>query len=177
MISKNKDNTVELGTLNSTQAKTVANSCVNLDTVQEWSPWTGSNKCPKCGSHDIEVNNTVVLTSNPPQSQLRCKECGYYFSSGWSATDNTSDATDKYWQYDQSILNIPKVGDWPLGPQVGDWPPCTQPWEQEPPSYPDTYIPRKDSPVGWVCPKCGRCYAPHVRECSHCNVSEIKITY
>lgn len=27
---------------------------------------------------------------------------------------------------------------------------------------------------GWICPKCGRVYAPYVFECTHCN-KEIKI--
>lgn len=22
---------------------------------------------------------------------------------------------------------------------------------------------------GWVCPRCGRCYAPYIAECSYCN--------
>jgi hypothetical protein len=93
-------------------------------------------------------------------------------------SNDTSDATDKRWQHDQSILNIPKVGDWPPGPQVGDAPPYTQPWEQEPPSYPEVYVPRKDSPVGWICPKCGRCWAPHVSSCNCCSKpNTLNITY
>ena len=81
---------------------------------------------------------------------------------------------DKF-EHDQSILGKPQVGDWPPGLQVGDWPFWTA--QPELPSYPDIFIPREDSPVGWVCPKCGRCWAPHVNGCSHCNTSEIKITY
>ena len=141
----------------------------------DWSPWSASDKCPKCNGNSIEVNNCICLTTYPVQSQLRCKDCGHYFSSGIFSTNDTSDATDDIWKHDQSILNGPKVGDWPPGPQVGDapWWPC----EQEPPAYPDIYITRKDSPVGWVCPKCNRCWAPHISGCSHCNSSEIKITY
>lgn len=140
----------------------------------KWQPWSGSNKCPKCDSRHIEVNTTVVLTTNPAQSQLRCRDCGQIFSSGIFNSD-TSDATEKLWQHDQSILGKPQVGDWPPAPQVGDAP--WWPSEQEPPSYPDISIPSKDTPMGWVCPKCGRCWAPHVRGCTNCNTSEIKITY
>ena len=182
-LQTNTADTVITGTASSASAVlklTDSVSCVNWDCFEEWSPWSGSNKCPKCGSSHIEVNNSIVLTTYPAQSQLRCKDCGYLFGSGILSADkvdNTSDATDKSWQRDQSILNIPKVGDWPPSPQVGDWPPYSWQETPEPPSYPDIGIPRKDSPVGWICPKCGRCYAPHVSGCKHCNESSIKITY
>ena len=69
-ISKTSSNIAEL-TLASTA------SCVNWGSAQAWQPWSGSNKCPKCGGPHIEVNIGVVLTTNPAQSQLRCKDCGY----------------------------------------------------------------------------------------------------
>ena len=73
------------------------------------------------------------------------------------------DALDELWQQDQSILGIPKVGDWP--PSLT---PC------DPHYYPiDT-----PSNVGWICPKCGRALAPHVNSCPHCSEpTTINITY
>lgn len=52
---------------------------------EEWHHWHGNKPCPNCGSHDIEYNVTLVLTSNPPQNQLRCKACGHIFCSGIEA--------------------------------------------------------------------------------------------
>ena len=134
---------------------------------KEWEPWTGSNRCPNCGGSEIEYNTKVVLASYPPQSSLRCKSCGHHFGSGFSAEWTNDDALNKLWQHDQSILGIPQVGDWPPAPT-----PC------DPPSYPDIYPLDKNSQVGWICPKCGRCLAPHIDSCPYCSApTTINITY
>lgn len=153
--------------------KTETVSCVNWDTHPEWERWTGSNTCPNCLGSNIEYNTQLVLTSNPPQSQLRCKDCGHHFSSGFSAEWTNNDALNKLWDHDQSILGKPQVGDWPPSPQVGDWPPTPTP--QDPiyiPHSPDTHN------YGWICPKCGRSLAPHIDSCPFCNeATPINIIY
>ena len=166
-VTANKASSVakELNTTDTT-------SCMNCGVITEWQPWSGSNKCPKCGSNHIEVNTMVVLTTYPAQAQLRCKDCGYLFGSGILATntEGTSDATYKRWQHDQSILNTPKVGDWPPAPQVGDWP-------IEPPESPDDTSYKKSS-FGWICSKCGRSLAPHINSCPYCSrPNTLNITY
>ena len=119
---------------------------------REWERWTGSNRCPECGCDEIEYNTIFILTSNPPQSQLRCKRCGHHFSSGF--------------EHDQSILNVPRVGDWPLAP-----------FHDDQPSYPDVYPLDKNSKIGWICPKCGRALAPHLDSCPYCSgLTTINIT-
>ena len=146
--------------------KTETVSCVNWDTRPEWERWTGGNICPNCLSSNIEYNTQLVLTSNPPQTQLRCKDCGHHFSSGFTAEWTNKDSLDKLWEHDQSILGKPQVGDWPPAPQGGDWPPTPTP--QDPiyiPHTPDTHN------YGWICPKCGRCLAPHVDSCPCFNES------
>jgi C4-type Zn-finger protein len=40
---------------------------------------TGGNgiSCPNCGSELFDSTNSVVLTSNPPQYLIFCRECNY----------------------------------------------------------------------------------------------------
>jgi hypothetical protein len=140
-----------------------ANNTLTWTGQKEWEPWTGSNRCPNCGGSEIEYNTGLVLTSYPAQSQLRCKSCGHHFSSGFAAEWTDNDSLSKEWQHDQSILGIPRVGDWPPAPTPCDPLPATD----------------KTTMYGWICPKCGRCLAPHVNSCPHCNntPTTINITY
>lgn len=124
-------------------------SCVNNYSRPEWERWTGSERCPKCGSEIINVNTQIILASNPPQLQLCCGSCGHYFSSGFKAEWTDNDALNKLWEHYQSILNIPKVGDWPPSPKITD--PL--------PNYPE--LDRGNINYGWICPKCGKVNAPH----------------
>ena len=148
-------------------------SCVNVNGLSVWEHWTGSNRCSICGSDDIEYNTQIVLTSYPPQSQLRCKNCGHYFSSGIKSECTDNDALNKLWQHDQSILHGPYIGDPPPGtiPHIGDWPPSPTPCDPLPAT-------NKTTRYGWICPKCGAVLAPHVSSCPHCSpATTINITY
>lgn len=127
-------------------------SCVNWNPRPEWERWTGSNKCPMCGGDEIEYNTQIVLTSCPPQSQLKCKSCGHIFSSGLKLTLDNNDTLKEMYEQAKSILGIPEIRD-PLpgeAPYIGDWPTPNEPNHI---AYPNNY--------GWICPKCGKVNAPH----------------
>lgn len=113
----------------------------------------------------LKTNKTIEETANEGTADVsHIIKLANEGTAEW--TDN--DTLNKLWQHDQSILGIPQVGDWPPAPT-----PC------DPPSYPDIYLLDKNSKVGWICPKCGRCLAPHVDSCPHCNntPTTINITY
>lgn len=163
-------------------------SCVNYNVRNEWEPWTLGSRCPSCGSDEIEYNTQLVLTSNPPQSQLRCKHCGRYFSSGIvSRPVSQDDMVDteylkKLFKHDQSILHTPYIGD-PLPhetPYIGDYPGWMDngPGDKPPYTIPMPHYPPEPINYGWICPKCGRVLAPHVNSCPHCSApTTINITY
>ena len=108
-------------------------------------------KCPYCGSDDVMFDSSKVLTSNPPQYRCKCNTCKKEFYSGQC----------KNFNWDQSILNIPKIGD-PTPGESPYWVPFTpDPFKLDPPYKQNNY--------GWICPKCGRVLAPHLDSCKFCN--------
>ena len=138
---------------------------------KEWEPWTGSNRCPECGGDEIEYNTMLVLASNPPQSQLRCKSCGYYFSSGIKTDLIDSDALNKVYEEIKKSFGIPEIRD-PLPgetPYIGDWPPSLTP------DFPPLDI-EKATMYGWICPKCGRALAPHMDSCPYCSTGNNQLS-
>lgn len=136
-----------------TTANTISTTTTNLsldyNTLlgMKWQP--SPYKCPHCGSVNTEYDTTMILTSNPPQSRCRCKDCGQAFFSGQAEQTTLSD----YWKHDQSILGIPKIED----PMPGQ-----DPYRLNPPY-------KQQGNYGWICPKCGRCLAPHVSSCPYCS--------
>ena len=144
-------------------------SCVNHYSRPEWERWTGSNICPRCCSDEIEYNTQLILTSNPPKVQLRCKKCDFYFTSSFESDLIDKDALDKVYEEVKKSFGIPEIRD-PLPgeiPYIGDWPPG--PTITDPMPGTDNWIPYKPVPnesnkaimYGWVCPKCGKVNAPH----------------
>lgn len=48
------------------------------------------------------------------------------------------------------------------------------PSSSNPPNKPEEH---KYYPLGWICPKCGSVYGPHVSECWRCSSRTITCTY
>lgn len=111
-------------------------------------------KCENCGSTNIKVNFKVAYTSLPEQYGYCCQDCG---EKGFvtrrevdviedeDINDKISDMINdkisniKGLSEDINIVNTPKKED------------------------------KGGGLMGWVCPKCGRCYSPFTSMCPYCN--------
>lgn len=136
-------------------------------TEQVSTNWISANYiCPYCRSTNTVFDSSMILTSNPPQNRCKCKDCGKQFFSSQCTSDwSNNDALNDFWKQDQSILNIPKIGD-PTPGELPYWIPFTpDPFHLNPPYKQNNY--------GWICPKCGRVLAPHLDSCKFCGSGTI----
>lgn len=117
----------------------------NINIQQQCSSWVGyPYKCPNCGG-DQEYDVSRCLTSNPPQYEVRCKKCGHIsYSGSYTITPYTPDP----------CLPIHPGPSLPSYPSPGLPRPFDQPQR---PSYGGSY--------GWICPNCGKVWAPHIDFC------------
>ena len=114
-------------------------------------------KCKKCNSNNVKVDFDKVLTSIPSKYEYCCQDCGehgYVSTNEVNFGDFTSEGYQKYQrpQLDLDKLNIEET-----------------PKEEN-----------KGGMMGWICPKCGRCYSPFTSMCSFCNNGDwgkITVTY
>lgn len=115
-------------------------------------------KCKKCNSNNVKVDFDHVYTSIPPLYGYKCNECGEH---GYVNCDevNFSDFTSEgYQKYQRPQLNLDNK----------------QNIEETPKEE------NKGGMMGWICPKCGRCYSPFTSMCSFCNNGDwgkITVTY
>lgn len=134
-------------------------------------------RCPKCGT-TVNVNTSMILTSNPPCYEWTCPNCGEkgYTKQGDIITfeNQTKRATLPY---------IQKVGEPDLGVGVtttngtGGYS-TINPTPVAKSTATDTKSTNCDIPApkfiqqGWQCPKCGAILAPHQNYCPFCSKKE-----
>lgn len=110
------------------------------DVWEDGSPNPLVVKCPICGCTDI---GTWIGTG---QVAYHCRSCHH----AWFARGDEAGTTGPI-QYSRSSTTAPSYSI--TTPYNGG----TEPIAAESPKY------------GWVCPKCGKVYAPDVKECWNCN--------
>lgn len=60
---------------------------INIGEIYQWSP--SLCKCPKCGRRNALRNDSIVLTSIPPQYNFKCDACGHEWVGHESVFINT----------------------------------------------------------------------------------------
>lgn len=122
-------------------------------------------ECPYCKAHLVYRNDSMILTSNPPQHQYHCKGCGHVWSAhnDREAVEPIKDKEDSPMHNAECTNKNSLTADWSIlgGPKIGDVPDNQNwGWGQQ----------------GWVCPKCGAVLSPWTSECPHCSPGLNKIT-
>lgn len=106
-------------------------------------------KCENCGSTNIKVDYKVAYTSLPEKYGYCCQDCG---EKGFVTRSEVDDLDIKINDYiNDKISHIKGLSD--------DINIVNTPKNEN----------KGGGLMGWVCPKCGRCYSPFTSICPYCN--------
>ena len=109
-------------------------------------------KCENCVSTNIKVNYKVAYTSLPKQYSYCCQDCG---ERGFVTCNEVDDI-------DININNeiLDKISHIKgLSDDINDINIVNTPKKED----------KGGGLMGWICPKCGRCYSPFTSMCPYCN--------
>jgi hypothetical protein len=89
-------------------------------------------RCNYCGSTNVKVDFDKVFTSIPPKLQYECKDCGCVGYVDCDEVNHNDFDSDGCQKTNESLNETLNT----------------------PKEKPNTGL------MGWICPKCGRCYSP-----------------
>ena len=105
-------------------------------------------KCKKCNSTNVKVNFSSVYTSIPAKYGYVCQDCGELNFVNCDEVNMHDFNGDGYQIHPKTNEDLQKHIETPYTPYEND---------------------NTGGLMGWICPKCGRCYSPYTSMCGFCN--------
>ena len=113
-------------------------------------------KCENCGSTNIKVDYKVAYTSLPEKYGYCCQDCGEkgFVTRNEVVEDYLEDLFNLCTTFKTPRDIVDRSGNEELNEKI---------------KKQDKNKGEGGGLIGWVCPKCGRCYSPFTTMCPFCN--------